>query len=346
MDAKLPGLLRNPDGSPVGSPEEWIQKRDNIRLRISPYLGRPNRMEKPPAGYRILNRFFDEGISYSIIEYLSEPDEPVRAYLLVPPGRRRRGAAVLCLHGTSPEAKETQIGSGESSGQDFARILARKGFITLAPDHLAAGERLGAGETPFDTDGFYKRHPRWSAMGKAIWDGRRALDILERIDEVDPKCLGVAGHSLGGHGGMFLAAFDERVAAAVSSCGLTLWQANPRRFQWTRGEWYVYFPALREAFATSEVPPFDLHEVAALIAPRAFLNISGLCDMMYGNNEMLGEAGVQLSELYSVIGCPDRFFNFLFDGGHHVPDAGRALMVAWFERWLTDRREGETRAGA
>ena len=41
-------------------------------------------------------------------------------------------------------------------------------------------------------------------MGKAIWDGQRALDVLSVVPDVDPERLGVVGHSLGGYGSIFL----------------------------------------------------------------------------------------------------------------------------------------------
>ena len=54
---------------------------------------------------------------------------------------------------------------------------------------------------------------------KGIVNHIRAVDLLQQRDEVDPRRIGVIGHSLGGHNAMFVAAFDERLAVIVSSCG-------------------------------------------------------------------------------------------------------------------------------
>jgi pimeloyl-ACP methyl ester carboxylesterase len=178
------------------------------------------------------------------------------------------------------------------------------------------------------------RHPNWSAIGKAVWDGQRALDVLCTLAEVDPNRLGAVGHSLGGHGSFFVAAFDLRVKAVVSSCGLTTWAQNPKRTNWTRDAWYCYIPQLQKVFAENQDPPFDLHEFAALVAPRAFLNISGMGDATYGNNNTLPEVGLQLANLYEMLDEGERFANFLFGGGHDIPEYSRALTVAWLERWL------------
>lgn len=48
---------------------------------------------------------------------------------------------------------------------------------------------------------------------------RRALTFLERQPEVDPTKLGVTGHSMGGRLTVQLTGIDDRVKAAVPSCG-------------------------------------------------------------------------------------------------------------------------------
>lgn len=49
--------------------------------------------------------------------------------------------------------------------------------------------------------------------------GRRALTFLERQPEVNPRKLGVYGHSMGGKITVLVAAADSRVKAAAPSCG-------------------------------------------------------------------------------------------------------------------------------
>ena len=54
---------------------------------------------------------------------------------------------------------------------------------------------------------------------KGIWNNMRAVDVLSGLPEVDPGRIGAIGHSLGGHNAIFIALFDERIRAVVSSCG-------------------------------------------------------------------------------------------------------------------------------
>ena len=54
------------------------------------------------------------------------------------------------------------------------------------------------------------------------------MDILLSLDAVDPSQLGVMGHSLGGHGSFFLAAYDERLSCCVSNCAASFFRHNDR----------------------------------------------------------------------------------------------------------------------
>ena len=56
----------------------------------------------------------------------------------------------------------------------------------------------------------------------------RAVDILLSLDAVDPSQLGVMGHSLGGHGSFFLAAYDQRLSCCVSNCAASFFRHNER----------------------------------------------------------------------------------------------------------------------
>ncbi len=52
-----------------------------------------------------------------------------------------------------------------------------------------------------------------------LLDGMVAMNVLESLPSVDPKRMGAIGHSLGAKEALYLAAFDPRVRAAVSSEG-------------------------------------------------------------------------------------------------------------------------------
>lgn len=313
---------------------EWQDKRADIRRRIEAVLGRgPETVG--PLDPQTHEETRCEGYTRWLVSYQVEADERVRAYLLIPDGLSFPAPAALCLHPTVAEGKMEPVGLAGSADKAYAHHLARRGYVTLAPDHVAAGERVSPGSQPYETKAFYDKHPTWSAVGKGIWDAARAVDFLVAQREVDSDRVGVIGHSLGGHSSIFAAAFDERIVACVSNCGLTTFADNPKRTEWCRDRWYVYLPALRPLFLAGLAAPFDMHEMVALVAPRAFLNISSLTDSSCPlSARALQELAVRVREAYELLGAADRFAVYFHDAGHAFPAESRALAYAWLDRHL------------
>ena len=96
----------------------------------------------------------------------------------------------------------------------------------------------------------------------------------------------------------------------------------------------TYIPALRPYFRKGQDPPFDLHEIAALIAPRPWLNVSAYFDFAYGNQEFLAETGVQLYQVYELYEKTDTFAYFMHGNNHSFPRYARDLAYAWLDRFL------------
>ena len=61
-----------------------------------------------------------------------------------------------------------------------------------------------------------KNHQNESGTMKAIWDNKRALDVLDTLPFVKHGSYGTIGHSLGGHNSIFTAIFDHRIIAALA----------------------------------------------------------------------------------------------------------------------------------
>jgi pimeloyl-ACP methyl ester carboxylesterase len=137
--------------------------------------------------------------------------------------------------------------------------LAARGYVALAPDDANFGEH------PCDPYALGYA----SATMKAIVDHRRALDLLCGMPEVDSRRIGAIGHSLGGHNALFLAAYDGRVKAVVTSCGFNSF------FKYRDGDltgWSHagYMPRIASRFGCDpKQMPFDFTEVLAAVAPRA-----------------------------------------------------------------------------
>lgn len=337
MKATVPDLLETDWYR--ADPDRWQRRRAEILAAFGELLGEG--VSEPPAD-RDLQWHGEEraeGLLIRKLSFLAEPDDRLYAYLVVPEELAGPAPAIVCIHGTTADAKEACLGRGNYPGgsRGTAIDLARRGFVTLAPDHFCAGERLKPGESPYDPRPFYERHPGWSEMGKDIYDHRLCLDLLQTLPEVDGSRLGAIGHSLGGYGTVFLAAMDERVQAAVSSCGVTVWEADNLKYNWSRTQpgRYVHFPKLREYWNKGQRAPVDFPEIMAAIAPRALLNVSAVGnDVCFPIFEPFAELYVQVESVYKLLGAEGKFACFFHSGGHSFNHAPRGLAYAWLQEQL------------
>ena len=166
-----------------------------------------------------------------------------------------------------------------------------------------------------------------------IWNHRRAVDLLQSLPEVDGDNLGVIGHSLGGHNGMFVAVFEPRLKAIISSCGFN---SFPTYMKGNLAGWSHkgYMPRIREVYDLKpEKMPFDFPEIVAALAPRAFLAVAPLKDH---NFEVSGvkDCIEAAAPVYRLLGAEQKLKAIYPDAGHDFPDDARARAYAWFDRWL------------
>jgi pimeloyl-ACP methyl ester carboxylesterase len=201
--------------------------------------------------------------------------------------------------------------------------------VVLAPDSITGGERVLS--QPFVTEPFDRANPGWSAMGKMLADHRRGIDYLVSLPYVDRNRIAAIGHSLGGYNAFFLAAFDERVKATVVSCGFTPMGGASKPFAWARAAWFVHFPRLAP-YLRAGVLPFDMHEVMALVAPRALFNYSAAQDSIFPDAGTIRAGAAQVEAVYSLLGARDRFVFRMTDGPHAFPDAIRREACDWLEK--------------
>jgi hypothetical protein len=216
----------------------------------------------------------------------------------------------------------------------YGTDLVRRGYVVLAPDYLTMGERIFPGKKNFDSMPFYEKYPNWTMVGKDIQDSMSAVDVLLTLGFVDENRIGVIGHSHGGSNAMFAMAMDERIVAGVSNCGMSVMSEEENRLEWSAEDGYIYFPRLREYFLEGRELPFDLNEVAGLIAPRPWCNISAYYDKTLGNQEFLAEVGVDLSRVYKLYGKQNQFGFLMHGNDHSFPRFARSLAYDWLDRFL------------
>lgn len=325
----------------------WENKKASVLRRAHMMLGEAPITSGEAVNAEILAEASRDGYKESKVQFPSGTGDMIKGYLLVPDRATpsRRLPAIIALHATGPGATQT-VGITPLEGRGYGKELAQRGYVVLAIDTIAAGERVYPDSDAYDTSEFYRQYPNWSAMGKMIHDHQRGLDYLSSLDTVDPQRMGCIGHSLGGYNAFFLQAFDPRIKAAVSSCGLAPMGGSTSPYQFARNDWFVHFNPRCRDYIRAGMIPCDMHEFMALCAPRPLFNYSAKKDTIYYSNSVRKEGSFdawwqtvdkavkQIERLYDIHGKRDHFVRVEDDGGHDFPKYVRDKAYGWLDQWL------------
>ncbi|HEX4949113.1 MAG TPA: alpha/beta fold hydrolase, partial [Blastocatellia bacterium] len=258
------------------------------------------------------------------IQYLSEPGDFVDAHLLIPKNLKRKASAMLCLHQTIKIGKDEPAGLGGNPNLHYAKELAERGFVCIVPDYPYLGENT------FDPyqNGYI------SCTMKGIVNHRRAVDVLQSLPEVDKQKIGSIGHSLGGHNTLFVAAFDERIKAMVTSCGFTkaskYYNGNLKGWAGVR-----YMPLIEKTYQNDPAKiPFDFPDILVALAPRALFISAPIHDSNFEVSGVRDCEAVARPVYDRVFKASDRLVARYPDAGHEFPTALRQEAYAFLEKWL------------
>ena len=306
---------------PVRTPADWQRRRARILTAMQQVMGPlPEESRRVPLDVQTSEEVREARFIRRRITFAVEANDRVPAYLFLPLGASARAPAMLCLHQTTAIGKSEPAGLGGLDNLHYARELAERGYVTLAPDYPNFGD--------YRCDPYAMGYA--SATMKGIWNHRRALDLLQSLPEVDPARLGCIGHSLGGHNTLFLSAFDERVRVAVTSCGFNSFAAymGGNLAGWSH-KGYMH----RERCGASGAPAVDFTEVLGASAPRAVFINAPLGDSNFvvsGVKDCLTAA----APVYALFQAGDRLVAVHPDCGHDFPPAVREQAYGFIDRVL------------
>lgn len=325
------------------TPEDWQKRKSILKQRYLELLRDQHKPERPDLDLRIHETVEVEGLyKRQLISYQVDADERAHAYLGIPLDLMDKNPAVVALHGTYEKGKMRAAGLVDNPDKAYLDHLCRRGYVVIAPEHFVSGHRLPE-EGPYETGRFYEKHPEWTAVGKFTYEHSIAIDVLETLDFVDQENIGALGHSLGGHGTFFLAAYDDRIQAAASNCAASFFRHNPKVTGWSRDRWYIYFKPIREGLLRGEMPPIDFHEIISLIAPRAFMDLAGLNDGPTGTQRQRVLMLMKVMEIYELEGAPENFSFYIHGRGHSVAHESRSLMYGFMDAHLKPPEATATR---
>ena len=281
--------------------------------------------ERVPPDLEVIEASPGSGYERRKVVFDTEETMSVPAYLLVPDGRTGPGPAVLAVHGHGPgKAAICALDDSAPAGGDYADRLARRGYVVLAPDLRCFGERQDWNPPDHyacDTNLVHAVMAGWNPLTQNLWDLVCSVDVLARDPLVDERRIGVVGFSYGATMALFLAAWDDRVAAAVVSGYLSSW-SEAHKMPWNMCGSQVLWGMLGR---------LEHVDVAALVAPRPLLVESGSEDPLFpvATAARTVEA---LRPLYEAEpDGPDRLRHHVFPGEHQWDGAE---AYPFLDRWL------------
>jgi len=308
----------------VKNARSWEKRRNLILGNMQKVMGTlPGKSRKVQPEMKVIGEEKLDKVKRLKISYSSEKGDRVTAYLLVPHDLKERVPGILCLHQTIKIGKAEPAGLGGSPNLNYALELAERGYVTLAPDYPNFGD--------YAFDPYQNGYE--SATMKGIWNHMAAVDLLQSLPEVDPGRIGCIGHSLGGHNTLFLAAFDKRVKAVVSSCGFNSFY---KYFGGDLTGWSHkgYMPKIASVYGKRpENMPFDFPEVLASIAPRAVFINAPIYDSnfdIWGVHDCVNAA----RPVFELLKAPGKLVLTTPDARHDFPPATREEAYSFLDSEL------------
>jgi len=318
------------------SAEQWEADKTALRHTLRSLLGDCPPLFTPDPkietreqkdGYTLERFTFDNGIA-----------DTVYGYTLIPAGHQGQGPAILYhhYHGEKYENGKRELITEAHDELDFAtgEELVRSGYIVLAIDAYAFGERRWQGPAGVDEEG---QNTEEALFKTFLWEGRTLWGMMVRDDllalryllsrpEVDTQRVATMGMSMGSTRSWWVAAMDERIKVVISVACLTRYQNLIARGGLRYHGVYYFVPGMLEQ-------KIDTESVIGLIAPRAHLTLTGDHDNGSPIDGIRTINAFQQS-LYKLYGQEDNFRGVVYEGVEHeyTPEMWQETM-----NWLQAR---------
>jgi dienelactone hydrolase len=307
----------------VETQADWAERRAHILENMQEVMGDIATPPDVPFEVTYVESVKFETYTRHKITFQVEKGDRLPAYLLIPHEQKAPAPAMLCLHPTNPDGKGMVVGLVDKANRNYAEELAKRGYVTLAPDYPGFGE--------YKIDVYAMGYV--SATAKGILNHRRCVDLLASLPEVDGDRIGAIGHSLGGHNALYLATFEPRVKAVVTSCGFN---SFPKYYGGDLTGWSHkgYMPRIASVYGKDpKKMPFDFTEVLGVIAPRPLFISAPLHD---ANFEVSGVRDcVHAAEpVYKLLGASQHLNIVYPDCEHDFPPEVREHAYQFLDNVL------------
>lgn len=254
------------------------------------------------------------------IAFQTRPGVFATAALYVPHGEGPF-PAIVALHGHWAQ------GHLAAAIQKIGHIFAQCGYVTLSIDAFGAGERDRSGKPGGEYHGHLLGGTLFSVdetlAGFQLIDNMRAVDLLQSLPFVDGENIGCTGGSGGGNQTMYLAAFDERIKAAVPVVSVGSYQSYIGGSNCT-------CETIPDGFGIAEESA-----VLALVAPRALK----VCNALHDCNPTfyVAEAARSITEarkVFEAYGAGSKLTALAFNAPHSYPNEVFSNAIGFFDYYL------------
>ncbi len=255
----LPDPLLFADGRRVSTAEQWPSRRAELLQLFQHYI--VGSCPPPPGNVRVAEsrEMVESGAMVREVTLEFGPDHRARLHLEL-------------IRPTGPGPFPVFI--TQTNHRRWALVAVSRGYLAC----------VYAGADVQDDTGAWREvwpEAEWTKLTRRAWAASRCIDYLETLPDVDRQHFALTGHSRNGKTSLIAAAFDERIAAVISSSSGAGGSCSWRFFsesQFGEGielitrhfpDWL--HPRLRFFTGREDRLPIDQHELIACIAPRAVL---------------------------------------------------------------------------
>ena len=341
--------------------------REETRNRVADLLVQPARPDT--VEYTVEDRYEDDGLHIEELRWELPYGPPTRAVLLKPVDVDDPLPGVLALHdhGGKKYLGRRKVAATDRldhpvaithrdqlyEGHAWARELAKRGYVVLAPDAFAfASRRVRVDAIPEDIKNGIDEprescpesidaYDEWAASHESImakslfcagttWPGvtlsedRYALDILCSRADVDADRVGCGGLSGGGLRTVYLGGIDPRIESAVCVGMMTTWTDYLCNTAWTH-TWMIYLPGGPAIL--------DYPEILGLRVPQPTLVLNNRQDPLF-TMEGMQRADEILTDVYAIADAEEAYRASWYDGGHKFDREMQDDAFEWFDSTL------------
>ncbi|MEX0715590.1 MAG: alpha/beta hydrolase family protein [Planctomycetaceae bacterium] len=307
----------------IQSADDWNARKGEYRAQLFDMLGLDPLPEKSPLKPVVTGTVEKEGIVLEKLHFQSLPGLYVTGNLYRPAKVDGELPTILYVCGHSRQVENGRSFGNKTGYQRHGVWFAKNGYVCLTIDSLQLGEIEGLHHGLYDKDMWWWLNRGYTPAGVEAWNCIRALDYLETRPEVDAKKFGVTGRSGGGIYSWWLAALDDRIAAAVPVAGITSMRNH------VDGCIEGHCDCMYHVNSRG----WDFEQVAALVAPRPLLILNSDADRIFPEDGVR-QVHRKTRRIYELLNAGDDIDIAITKGAHQDTPELQELAFRWFDKHL------------